>query len=836
MSPLDSIERQLRYRFSQPGDAGRLVFWSDPDGEYADSLDSLSLPGVTVVRVQRNDFQVKHRVLKAEPKGKFLLYRAGPAPATLDDWLLDLELAYGVFTADKTSLVLQVLVDVEARLKLVVDDHPAFFRSAKRTEALKARLEAGDRPDVVMAKMVAVLIGSDHHSLDLIWRTLLEEHAAGKTTGIDEITKLGLADFHWQGTQRIYRYESAEPTVADFVLWLFERAWSRFASDVPGEFGNVQRDFSHWANDWQFLGSFRRLADEAASALRIGDRVAGLEVAELMDRFTFSEIDRQIVARLAAGVDARTVMDRRVQEVIRRRGAGTWFADFKHTYTAIGAASAMLARIDGLSLHMASPADGFNRYANEWFAVDQAYRHFVSHAKQAEVPEALEGLASKVEGFYSTRYLTPLGTAWQSQVDSLDAWKVAGLEAQAGFFAKHVQPVLGRGNKLVVVVSDALRYEAAEELGSLIRAEDRFEAALKPLWGVLPSFTQLGMAALLPHTTLDLAEDGLALVDGQPSDGTANRSKLLAAHGGVAIQETEFMALTPAQARDLVKAHQVVYVYHNQIDKAGDDRVAETRVFRAVEETFSELVLLVKKLANANVSNILITADHGFLYQDGGLDESGYLSVKPHGDRITVGNNRRFVLGYGLKRDQAFTTYTASSLGLAGDIEAQVPKSVNRLRVAGSGTRYVHGGASLQEIVVPVLAVNKKRSSDVRTVAVRILQKTDKITTGQIAVDLFQEEPVTEKVKPVTLAAGLWAGDTLISNEVPIQFSHTSPDARERYATARLALTSDADDFNGQAVELRLMETIPGTQQRRAYHDATARFTLVRTFGSDFDF
>jgi len=136
--------------------------------------------------------------------------------------------------------------------------------------------------------------------------------------------------------------------------------------------------------------------------------------------------------------------------------------------------------------------------------------------------------------------------------------------------------------------------------------------------------------------------------------------------------------------------------------------------------------------------------------------------------------------------------------------------------------------------VVPVLAVNKRRASDTRQVEVKVMAETDRITTGQITIMLYQEEAVTEKVKARTLIAGLYAGETLISNEVTVACSQTSSEKRDRFFPVNLVLSKEADEFNGQAVELRLYEPI-GTSQRRPYPDK-ARFTLVRTFTSDFDF
>ena len=96
--------------------------------------------------------------------------------------------------------------------------------------------------------------------------------------------------------------------------------------------------------------------------------------------------------------------------------------------------------------------------------------------------------------------------------------------------------------------SDALRYEVGDEFLSLIRREDRFEASLEPALAMLPSYTQLGMAALLPNQELALEENesGTVLVDGQSSQGTANRIKILGqavSKRATAIKAEELMAL-----------------------------------------------------------------------------------------------------------------------------------------------------------------------------------------------------------------------------------------------------------------------------------------------------
>jgi uncharacterized protein (TIGR02687 family) len=445
-------------------------------------------------------------------------------------------------------------------------------------------------------------------------------------------------------------------------------------------------------------------------------------------------------------------------------------------------------------------------------------------------------LGEQVEKRYTNKFVYELGNAWQKQVDQVDRWASSAIRSQRSFYGDYVEKLLREDKKAVVIISDALRYEIADELGSRIRQEDRFDADLEAVLGVLPSYTQLGMAALLPHRSLKHSSDGkTVLADGQPTNGTGPRSKVLEAVGGSAFQAEDFKALSPEERRELFKNNRVLYVYHNRIDATGDKPGTERQVFEAVEDTLRDLVDLVKKAANANATNIFVTADHGFLFQDAELPDQFFLSEKPQGDEILV-TNRRYVLGRGLKADQAFTTFSAAQLDLDENIEVQVPKSIHRLKLAGGGSRFVHGGASLQEVVVPVLAINKKRKSDTRLVNVKVLPDTDKITTGQLVVRLFQSEPVSDKVQARVLRAGLYVGETLISNDPQpeLTFDSTSAEQRDRYQSIQLLLNNDANDYNNRAVEFRLEERIPNTNQWRVYEKAI--YTLKRSFTSDFDF
>jgi uncharacterized protein (TIGR02687 family) len=813
----------------------RVVFWHDPEGQYAAGVDELDLAGIETIRVANDEFAVKNRLLHDEPEGRFLVYRSGQVPSGIGNWLLDLELVYGVFTADRTALVAQDLGLEGKGIDEVVEAHEKFFNATKRVQSLKALLSPEDDAARLRAKISAVVLGQREHSLLEITRALLTENARGAHAKYDALVDYGLNGFYWQGVARIYGYESSAPSIDDLVLWIFRKANEGFKSDRPSGLQNIQLDFASLRNDRRSQQAMAKIAKRAAGDLDYRSKIEDASFRDLVGVDLFEETDQKIISDLARAVDEQTVTPREVAEVVRARQSSVWIDGYKQLYTAVASASELLGELASLNLVMDSFDDGLERYRREWFRIDQLYRQFVYAARTAEYPKPLEALREQVEKRYTNKFVYELGNAWQQQVDHVEKWRSTTLRSQTAFYSRYVEPLVRDGDKkAVVIISDAMRYEVADELGSRIRQEDRFDAKLEAVLGVLPSYTQLGMAALLPHTTLKHSADAkTVLADGQPTNSTENRGKILEGVGGSAIQAENFKSLSADERRELYKANRVLYVYHNRIDATGDKPGTERQVFEAVEDTLRDIVDLVKRLANANATNIFITADHGFLFQEEALPDAFFLSTQPQGDDLQY-VNRRFVLGTGLKVDDSFATFDAAQLGLQSDLEVQIPKSIQRLRLAGGGSRFVHGGATLQEIVVPVLLVNKKRKSDTRLVNVEVWPESDKITTGQVVVRLFQSEPVSDKVQPRRLRAGLYVGETLISNLENLTFDQTSADKRDRYQSARMLLSQESSDYNNRSVEFRLEEQIPNTNQWRVF--AKAVYTLKRSFTSDFDF
>ena len=820
----------------------RIVFWYDAKRELRADYYSVQVPGIEKIELNNNEFGIKHRILREQPEQKFLLYHDGPAPADLDNWLLDVQLAQCEFRTDQAALWLAE-IGLGLAFAEVVEGHVEFYQLGKRKDVLKRLLKPDDTIGVIRLKMVAVCAGSDPR-MDSVVENLLAELAEGRDEKIKLIGHCNLDRFLWEQMTRCYGYKAEEPSIRDFVVELFKSCYAMGTDGQAQLSGDALVFLKRWKDSRLFTACFEALSAECATVLGIEQDLAKRDFRTLIELDYFRLIDQKIISDLVKAITLRTVSAGDMALWVRQRRQGHWYPEHRHLYEAVDYAAQFIHAMGEAALAIDTMADGVQRYSRFWFRLDQLYRKFTYHVRVSGQASLMGVLTDQIENLYSNNYLLKINDRWQSFVDAADNWDATPIPLQKHFFAQWVQPFLKRDNKVFVIISDALRYEIGEELLSRIRQEDRYDATLEPALSMLPSYTQLGMAALLPNKELALADNdsGTVLVNGQSAQGMVNRGKILQAgmEGKTAavVSAEDFLAMQregDAGYRSLFSSNDVVYVYHDRIDATGDNRDSEERVFEAVEDALEDLVKIIRKLSTANVTNMLVTTDHGFIYQNRAIEESDFSSNDAMGDQI-LSRTRRFVLGKGLKAVASLCKFKSPQLGLVGDVEVQIPKSINRLRLKGSGSRFVHGGASLQEVVIPVLKINKKRQSDLSAVEVDILRGASSvITSGQLAVVLYQVQPVTDKVQSRILRAGIYtAADELISDSHDLTFDLTSENPRERELQVRFVLTHKADDVNGQEVTLKLEEKHAGTSHYKEYK--SLRYQMRRSFTSDFDF
>ena len=387
------------------------------------------------------------------------------------------------------------------------------------------------------------------------------------------------------------------------------------------------------------------------------------------------------------------------------------------------------------------------------------------------------------------------------------------------------------------MISDALRYECAEELSEGLSASG-LEVGLQPWLSSLPSYTQLGMAALLPNQKLSISPKSLsATVDGQDATGTSNRQKILSAGAGVDCACVAAKDILASKRLGEASKRRLIYVYHNKVDKKGDDIATEREVFSAVREAIDELDWLVRKLLADGYRRVYATADHGFLYQDG--DPHGFEYADIDTKLITASNDakseRRFVVAPDIAMYEALMPFSAQNLGLEGDFVAGIPKGIRRLRLSGSGARFVHGGLTLQETVIPVMRIERKRGKDSKAepVGAELLTGGKTVIVGaDVSFEVLQSKPVSGSLVPTHVRVAVYdANGKPVSQVRELDLASEDDDPNARRTSIRLALAQDIP--NGAQVTLRLDRRIGDTNK---YVDGVAQQTykVRRNFGMSF--
>ena len=455
--------------------------------------------------------------------------------------------------------------------------------------------------------------------------------------------------------------------------------------------------------------------------------------------------------------------------------------------------------------HYPTCAALYQAYCDELYRFDQTYRHYVAAAQRVHV-EVLKPLDEAVEHCYAWWFLDQLGRAWGDRLEAesrLQSWTIPGIPAQQDFFRHWITPRQDavRGKRIVVIISDAFRYEAAAELVEHINTKRYSEATLHTQLGVLPSYTTLGMASLLPHSSLEyrdaVADD--VFVDGISSKGTASRNRILNAHGGMAITAEQLKQWSRDEGREALRDQQLVYVYHNVVDARGDSASTESETFLAVEQAIEELTELTRKvLMHFNTSTVLITADHGFLFQLSKLDAADRTSLADKPANV-LKSKKRYVISPALDQvKDAWHGSTRHTAGTLSDTHFWIPKGANRFHFVG-GARFVHGGAMPQEIVVPVITVQQLRGEKAekrskRKVNVISPKSTLRMTANIQSFDLMQTEAVNENTLPVTVSVAIFHADTQVSSEEVLTFDCETDAMSERIKRVRLSLAgSDFD-------------------------------------------
>jgi len=816
------IQQRLKTIFKKE----RLVFWYDENEALKNEFEAIDLDDVTKLTIDNNEFGIKRQLLSLQPTDKFLIYSATTAPQDEDNWLLDLNIANYMFSADKISLILQNL-GLDVSFKEFVAKFDKFFNAQTRLQALRALLSDKESNNTLALKIMAVSISCD----DNIDSIMLKVFSNDKH--FETLSKYSLSNEFFKAIKFKYFYDG--DSVKDLLYKLFQNHFYYSIDKSKSTLNSDARLFvKRWMDSSRHKESFEILSKEISDELNINNIITDIDTSKVISCDTYEKCDQVVISHLLSKLGNDSINSVEMAKIINIREHTFWFENYENIYKALLSASLLFDFVKDTKLTMKSFEDGIQEYSNHWYKADMYYRDYSMHSSKAEHLELLKSLNSKIEDVYLNSYLRELNDNWQDFAETYTT--STPVPHQQKFYNTKVEPYIQKKNKVFVIISDALRYECGVELTSQILAEnkkkDRFSATISSMLSSLPSYTQLGMASLLPHRELSIKDkNDIVFVDNKSSSGTANRDKILKSYdeNTMAIGYEDFLKYKRDEGRVLVKECTVVYIYHDEIDKMGEKN--EIKTFDAVQSTFESIIKIIKQISNFNGSNMLITSDHGFLYTNQATLDSEFCKVDSDG---AIKSNRRFIIGKNLEGGTCVSKYSGADLGIGGDNEYLIPKSINKIRVQGAGNRFIHGGASLQELVIPLIEVNiGKGKKEIKQVNVDIIPLRS-ISTNTVNISLYQSEIVDDKTKPITLKISFQSADgILLSDEFKHTFNSTEQYDTNRETRFKMTFKQNINEYNNQNIKLVTKKVLDGSSETPIYKEFEVKLAL--SFFNDFD-
>ena len=791
---LQNIQEQLNTEFAK--ESTRIIFWFDDKGEYEDEVAELCLDNATLhILDGANWLYTKWLLHEQDTEGKYLVYAPFSRPSDAENPLADLYYYSVPYYTDRISQMSQE-IGIDNRFKEHMAQYGNFWKNKVRIEKFKSLGIDHFNVEMIDIGLIAVLTEVKIANFEEIVRQLLLTDA---TEYIKALENNNLLERFWQLCNKYFGYDAENPNLDDLAACMvITYAASALKTSVPTVMKSYvlkkRNDVVVFVRNIMDNVSNRIHYDELAEKIdkslrftaKISDEIkkdsGSIQLVDIFACDAFSGIDDilinwcldklndEILDAQIDGMNIAQIADQRISKAFH------YGEKYQNEYKAIKYAYLMMKSVS-LMEYTSDVAVLVQDYQKETYLIDSYYRWFYYAYDQIEENDRFSEARLRVENIYSNTYLQKLVPKWN---DGLDDETVAsiGLIKQEDFFKHYLRAYDGK-DRVIVIISDALRYECAKELMSKLELDEKCDARMDAMIGVLPSVTSLGMASLLPHKELYVDAEMNVTVDGNSCGDIGSRDKVLKVQNenNIAVSFDEIYK-NRGRAKELLQEKNVVYVYHNQVDARGDKQASENEVFRACEEAIREIVELIHQLTgDVSATKYIITADHGFLYKRDKLQEFDKVSFRKE---ICEYSNKRFLLTTEKVDEQGMLSRARSYLD---KLYVTTPIGADIFKVPGGGQNYVHGGSSIQEMLIPVIEV-KTAKGKMKTdfVDVILTSVSRKVTNLITYFDFIQTEKVTEVMKARNVIAyfATESGEK-ISFDVPL-VANSREDAPEKRA------------------------------------------------------
>lgn len=807
----DNFDKELK-----DGKKRHIVFWYDNGAEFEDDIDDIKLNNVKIIKINDNNaFHTKYLIEKEDTTSNYLIYINKAKPSAKLNWFLDI-LKYSIeFSPDKTDEIMRNLGANNEVIRNLFKNYSKFFGDKKRYAKLESYKISDFTEKTMHEAVISVLCGQDISNFEESVIRLLEHEinvirfAEIENKYMQNIIKFGDVNAFWDLAERFFGYTSLDPSFNELMIHIFvnyfnhnfeeeklPKDWAKYVSNT--KFNNCIVFMNHIINDEKRKELFNEYSKILQDELRVEKYIYSWDISEYITNDTFEIFDQSIINHITNGIISGGKSFEEYKNTILARRKTCRYKDFKNEYDAIVHAINLLDLCEKYEMAYVDSYSFIQKYVNQYYEIDRSYRKFyncfdkITYSNQ----DCFDRLQETIENVYSNKFISDIAIKWSTTCEELDDnWKIPGIVSQDEFYNKYINNFVNKNERAFLIISDGLRYETASELAQIIDINKKGTVEIAYMQGSIPSYTPLGMAALLPHEQITLINKNEKidfLVDGMNCSSTDDRGKILAKYSNesLAIQFNELVKMKKAEWKELFSGKKLVYIYHNEIDNVGES-MNEDDIFDACERTISSIKILIDDLVKTvSATNIFVTSDHGFIYKRGTVIKAH--KVKEDMCEYDIEKKRFGITSSNDKTDSTLRFSLDYILGKDCGLNVLTPRGANIFQTRGSGLNYVHGGAMLQEIVIPVIKFKNdkgKNANEVKKVDVKLTSISRKITNMITYFEFLQTEKVENKNIPLRLKLYLIDQDeTRISNDAIIIADNISANTDERKYKEKLVL------------------------------------------------
>ncbi len=764
------IKNQLKNLIKRQLKEYGIVIWYDPKGIYKEIVGQSDFIDVPVIKYEGSYYEIRFKTegyFNGEEKKDILLYiehrrdvtnfplieleKAGCIlePAASLDKNTDLATIVKKALSDKFSsdLVADICKSIEKRT-ITIDEIERIIEGAKSIQigALSALFKTNN-PEILILSFMT----DTKHDKSLKEKKLLSD----LVNFLDNY--LGIQLKHLKEAEEIREKLVEKILMMDFIESLESELAGKYHSlKLPSKKEykeNVKKLVGTWRKRSDFNKSYKTWAEKIQRKYEIEKEKFPPDALTRSE--TFPVVEEKLIEFVLDLNEKRGLNF--TKEIIGKRKSSFWAKnepDYGLLWSFLGYSIDLVIfinqafnEIKGKSLSL---SECINYYTGknkpwEWSLIDKYYRLMETKYPDVDIEgkfeDKLEIFMSKCRQRYS-EFINIETKLFLFQFSPSAYLSAKNIIHQKDIFKQKLLPFLEKKKKCAYFLIDAFRYEMGEDFLHSIENYDKKD--ISPALAAVPTLTSFGMLSLLLYFNekIDIERGEKKICLQVNNNKVSKRSERLNYFSQECPYKVEVFKLEQVikprkNIRDKIDIADFIIVTSQEIDS-----ICESGKGLIAKEIMNKITVQIKRaiytLRRLGVEIFVITADHGYLF---GPEISKDMKVKvPKGETCVL--HKRVWIGKGGDEPENTVRFKASNFGYKCNLDFVFPETVAAFNTPGEENPYVHGGISLQEVIIPLLelkmkAFTVKKSSFQEKYLLTISKKTitNRIFTVKVAYE-----------------------------------------------------------------------------------------------------